>query len=120
MYLQGVVTDCYYSGNGHEVPPFAPPRRTCAQSTPQPYYPDGCDPTTTACDTSKAMLLPIEGNNIIIGNVRIRQLRVKSVNAGSSGCYVPDMVRALLPHALVVPHAFRRADQGHRRDQMLF
>jgi hypothetical protein len=24
MYLQGVVTDCYYSGNGHEVPPPTP------------------------------------------------------------------------------------------------
>jgi hypothetical protein len=42
------------------------------------------------------VLLPIEGNNIIIGNVRIRQLRVKAVAVGNSGCHIPDMVRALL------------------------
>ena len=49
------------------------------------------------------MLLPIEGNNIIIGNVRIRQLRVKPVVAGTSGCNVPDMVRAPQPRCLCHP-----------------
>ena len=96
MYLQGVVTDCYYSGNGHQV--IAPPlQRPVSQLSPcdwQPYYPDGCDPSATSCDASKAMLLPIAGNNIIIGNVRIRQLRVKAVAVDSSGCYIPDMVGA--------------------------
>jgi hypothetical protein len=41
------------------------------------------------------MLLPIEGNNIIIGNVRIRQLRVKAVAVGASGCHIPDMVHSM-------------------------
>jgi hypothetical protein len=72
------------------------------------------------------MLLPIEGNNIIIGNVRIRQLRVKSVAVGSSGCHVPDMVRALacctqlplhLPYFLCL-HPLS-TDQKYRRYQVL-
>ncbi len=51
------------------------------------------------------MLLPIEGNNIIIGNVRIRQLRVKAVAVGTSGCHIPDMVRSY-PLFISLPYYF--------------
>ena len=129
MYLQGVVTDCYYSGNGHQVS-SCPPRKVAPQPkrpplslimlflyfiTTQPYYPDGCDPSAAACDASKAMLLPIAGNNMIIGNVRIRQLRVKAVAVGTSGCHIPDMVPPAfsrrISNGFVIAHAFGFPDK---------
>jgi hypothetical protein len=69
-WLQSVFYRRLYSGNGGAL-----------------YYSDG-----------SARLLPILGNNMIIGSVQVRQLRLKTLAVGSSSeCKVPSMIARLNP-----------------------
>jgi hypothetical protein len=69
-WLQSVFHRRLYSGNGGVL-----------------YRSDG-----------SARLLPILGNNMIIGSVQVRQLRLKTVPVGSnSECKVPSMIARLNP-----------------------
>jgi hypothetical protein len=69
-WLQSVFYRRLYSGNSGAL-----------------YYSDGA-----------ARLLPILGNNMVVGNVQVRQLRLKTLEVGSSNeCKVPDMIARLYP-----------------------
>jgi hypothetical protein len=69
-WLQSVFYRRLYSGNSGSL-----------------YYSDG-----------SARILPILGNNMIIGSVQVRQLRLKALAVGSTNeCKVPSMIARLNP-----------------------
>jgi hypothetical protein len=51
-----------------------------------PYFSDG-----------SARLLPILGNNMVLGSVQLRQLRLKTFASGSHECQVPSLIHQLNP-----------------------